>query len=115
MRLNLDQTWEQCIKMWEFVCRSLRHDPDQEVNVLKERWMRKNYPPHVYVDYNCFFCDYDNNRRNENGKSGQFCMYCPGKKVDKDFNCEDPAYHWMVKSHEFLKKIKALNKQRKQK
>ena len=99
-KLTLNETWEQCLKMWRWI---VRQPYPKCVGELKKEWLEKN--GFKDVDDDCFFCDYANRY------SG--CeMSCPADKIDKSFCCGDYDYHWSHKPAAFFRKITQLNEKR---
>ena len=102
-RLNLNETWVLCLKMWKWIAKEVEAGRDSITDVidLKDEWLTK----HGFrdVEENCFFCDYA--RR----KAG--CLQsCPGKKIDGSFNCDNKEYHYAGEPIAFYKKLVELNK-----
>ena len=96
-RLTLDQTWEQCLKMWRWI---VRQPCPRDVDALKTQWLEKN--GFNYVQAGCFFCEFT--------QKDEACSRCPGAKVDRDFRCWDEDYEWEEKPAAFLREITELNK-----
>ncbi len=40
--------------------------------------------------------------------------FTPGRKIDKDFDCDNRKYNWQDNPHAFYKKLLELNRKRKQ-
>ncbi len=112
-KLTLDKTWDLCVNgMWPSIVRSIKRGTSFNVNELKRRWMER----HEFdkVDSDCFFCEYDWQRRRENNWDSEMCSYCPGKLVSRRFHCENHStYSWLLNTIAFYKKLVELNKKRK--
>ena len=109
-RLNLNDTWVLCLKMWKWIAREKNTGNRSAVNALKRQWVEK----HGFKDIEstCFFCDYYFKRRKPDRVD---CYLCPGIKVDKNFNCISDEYHYRACPTAFYKKLLQLNKIRKEK
>jgi hypothetical protein len=102
--LNLDQTWEQCLKMWKWVSEQVGAVSDLRVSALKGRWIEKNDPERVLDlsnDGDCYFCLYT-----DNGS----CVECPAQLVEKSFHCCDECHYYATKPVAFYAELKRLNK-----
>ena len=106
--MNLDETWELCLKMWKWIAKNSK---GYDVTGLKSQWIEDSEfcenPP---VD-NCFFCEY-NKKRGGGIRDGEDCHLCPGKRVDKSFNCMERDICYDTYPDKFYKKLKELNKKR---
>ncbi len=100
-RLNLNETWVLCLKMWKWIAKEVRAGNGKSVNMLKKEWLKKHEFENVADD--CFFCDYVTIRKRD-------CMICPAVKIDKNFYCSDSNHNWFYKPFTFYKTIVALNK-----
>ena len=85
--------------------------------MLKERWRQANgFVVHGDGEKDCFFCEYT---YCNSGSDVDFvdnvtdCRLCPGRLVDKDFDCSNDEYEWDFKPVEFYKELLRLNKIRK--
>ena len=107
-RYNLDQTWELCLKMWKWIAKKCKKE--QCVASLKEDWLKNNGFEGGLIDSSCFFCQYASSHK----RRKSVCSYCPGVKVDPDFDCFNyPNYG--DNPIEFYKLLLALNRKRKKK
>lgn len=109
MKLTLDKSWELCLKQWRWIAKRIRADNEYGAVALKYVWLRKNgiiKQPHA----GCFFCEYG--KQHKKGSSA-YCDYCPAKKIDKEFYCEHPEYHYSYLSLKFYAKLLKLNRKRK--
>jgi len=104
-KLTLDATWKLCLRQWRWIVKQRKEHPRSHVSILKERWMNE----HGFADaeMDCFFCEY----AGQQGRSG--CSQCPGRKIDKTFDCFNVEYLFYVKPKEFHKKLLELNRERK--
>ncbi len=107
-RLNLDQTWVLCLKMWKWIAKEVKAGKTRDVDGLKKEWLQK----HGFRDilaHDCFFCQYSNSRTKD-----MSCRLCPAKKTaGKEYHCNDPdALFPCFSTHPiaFYKKLLALNK-----
>ena len=103
-KLSLERTWTKCMAMWE--------------EMIEKHWKRgmggcdlkdlylANHRRMAVPRNMCYFCDYAKRRHG--------CNSCPGRLVDKNFNCEKPSYHYWWKPKAFYRKLVKLNKKRKQ-
>ena len=109
-KLNLDETWRLCLKMWKWITKEERKAGDNlSVWALKRRWMDKHGFEDVYQ--NCFFCEY--NIKHKIGKSFKYpldCHLCPVRRIDSTFYCEDGKIDWDEDPIEFYEKLLRLNK-----
>lgn len=105
MKLTLERTWTECLRLWKWVKEQIEAGSKKTVWELKEEWMKRNNYSDI-AQCNCFFCHYD--ARNEMN-----CDFCPGRLVDKTFDCENKSYAWHDKPIAFYKKLLELNRKRK--
>jgi hypothetical protein len=108
MKLTLEQTWRECLRMWKYVAAKATKGCD--VPGIKERWCEdRGIHPHC----ECFFCEYACARLE--GKTDFLynrCSHCPGRKVDPEFDCFARAYSWEARPKTFYRKLVALNRKR---
>jgi hypothetical protein len=106
-RLTLNETWEQCLKMWKWISRQcLGHTKlwcKSNVNRLKIEWFESNNLSGVH--FHCFFC-----HSRTGGRTNGIDCGCPAHKVDKNFSCTTPEHHYMSHPRLFYAKLKELNK-----
>lgn len=98
--MNLNKTWEQCLKMWRWI---VRQPCPRHIGSLKWEWLKEN--GFRDIESECFFCEYDNKSIKPDA-----CKNCPGYKIDKKFGCCNDDYHYYHKPAAFLRKITELNK-----
>ena len=104
MNLTLDETWEECIKMWRWIVANRR--PGDNIHTSKRAYADKLYPEGE-MPCNCFFCDY----AEANEKTRSICLSCPGVLVDPSFVCDHPHYAYNGTRPElFLAKLEELNR-----
>ncbi len=86
---------------------SEKSDEEKEIIVgsLKKRWLKKNRFT-VFVNNDCFFCDYDRERANN-------CSTCPARLVGPGFHCDNKAYSYRFYPHAFYREVLVLNAKRK--
>lgn len=106
-RLNLDETWNWCIRLWRSVARRKRAGDKRSVEALKEEWIEKHWQGES-PDYDCFFCEYDLCYKYK----GERCGKCPARLVDRQFNCEDEDYDYKYYPIAFYNKLVSLNRKR---
>jgi len=105
-KLTLNKAWSKCLKQWKYIVENL--DSGKPVHVLKEKYIKKHDSESISV--NCYFCEYDWQHHNI-GDSG--CEHCPGRLVDKHFDCLNVKYRFKKKPRAFYRKLLALNAKRK--
>jgi hypothetical protein len=112
MNLTLDQTWELCLEMWDWIveqpgikeCQDL--EEDSPVEELKYDWLKmKGYEPES-IENDCWFCKYTGSSHIDK------CSDCPGRLVDIDFSCMNREYNYEYCPIEFHQKLIELNKRR---
>ncbi|MAF25285.1 hypothetical protein CL634_06885 [bacterium] len=101
-KMSLEDTWYNCLKMWKWIAGQIKKDENLDVDVLKEKWLKKYKFSAVHA--NCFFCEYIAKR------DDVFCRKCPGCKVDKEFDCRSVKYYYFHKPVAFYEKLVELNK-----
>ena len=112
-RLNLDQTWIQCLKMWKWIAEEVRRldrlNKMWDVNALKEQWLNEN--GFGAINEECFFCEYAIKARNRSIKGWDtICPYCPAEKVDSSFSCTRDGHDYKYEPLNFLEELLRLNK-----
>src|SRR3972149_11881078 len=109
--MTLEKTWKECLKMWKWIAK--KYDERLDKNVffdvtivleLKESWLNF-FGYNGSLDNDCFFCDYAN-------QPNRGCEYCPGRKIDKYFSCQNSDYDFKEKPVAFYKKLVSLNQKR---
>ncbi len=109
-KLTLDETWRLCLSMWRWIAKVIKAGDERSVMVLKEVWLDNHgFPSDGTICGDCFFCEYDDNKEKTTTEQ---CCYCPGRKIDEDFNCCDKEYHYGNKSIAFYNKLVQLNRKR---
>lgn len=105
-KLTLDQTWVLCLRMWKWIAKVRKSW--QSVNELKKEWRRKHgFSVSHLSSGNCFFCN------SAGYKNFDYCVQCPGRKVDKDFDCMHNEYSYDKNPKAFYAELLRLNKIRK--
>lgn len=106
---SLSRTWEQCLKMWEWIVAERRKHPGKGVYDLKDQWIARYYRVWCRPLNNCLFCEYSINH----GDSDPYdCPNCPGALVSSQFHCGNSAYNFLNKPEAFLRKLRQLNHKR---
>jgi len=105
-KLSLERTWTKCMAMWEEMIekhwkRGVNGEDLKDLYLANHR--RMAMPRNM-----CYFCDYAFTRR------GHDCNSCPGRLVDKNFDCYKPSYYYQGNPKAFYRKLVKLNKKRKQ-
>lgn len=112
-RLTLEQTWKNCLKMWEWIVEEYEQQacPDfDDIEALKQRWCKENnWAKKLFC--NCFFCQFAERDRPEYLN----CRKCPARRIDPEFNCQAEEYEFELFPVAFLAKLKELDKKRRQK
>ena len=93
-KMNLDQTWEECLKMWKWV--SEAQDGKMLMATLKLKYLDDHKMESIVAS--CFFCDYADS-----------CRSCPGRLVDAEFDCKNLEYSYLCKPKEFYQELLRLN------
>ena len=116
-KLTLDETWVQCLEMWEWIAEQVKAGKvsccdAQSIADLKRKWLKKRRITRG-IPYFCFFCEYSDahggGRWNDNDE--EFCPACPARLVSRSFHCESrKSYNWQDKPIAFYNKLVALNK-----
>ena len=105
-RLTLKEAWRLCVKgQWHWIQLRIKRGDKRKVGRLKEVWMRKHGFKDITAD--CFFCGYDDKNC---ASMIDWCNFCPARKIDPDFDCRTPSYHYVRKPLDFYAKIKELYK-----
>jgi len=105
-KLTLEQAWKYCLQMWKWIVEQVKKDKDADVDDLKAKWL-KNHPRFGNIMSDCFFCEYDEQQEG-------FCLSCPGRLVDGNFNCADSTYSFQDEPIRFYHELLGLNKKRKE-
>ena len=102
-RLTLDETWTLQMALSGWVAKQWKKGRQVFVPTLKKEWLKKHGYRDIRAD--CFFCDC----------VGGICPDCPARKVDSNFSCSDPCYHYLYHPIKFYAKLVDLNEMRKRK
>lgn len=127
--MTLDQIWEHCIEMWEWIATQISDDFSDRprcsavgvhplgrlnfVSGLKYQWLNEHNIKGLYNHQDCFFCyrSFVDAGLTDPAESYE-CECCPGAKVDEGWNClenvtfyDNPAV--------FVAELKRLDKIRK--
>ena len=109
--LKLDTVWDRCIAMAEFVAK-WHEERGLAPRLLKRMWLSANgYEPSDVYNL-CLFCDYADRHTPDTAQT--ICPRCPGRAVDKSFNCRIESYHWRYNPAAFANKLKKMNAKRKE-
>ena len=120
-KLTLNQTWVLCLRMWRWIAH--KWEEGDVVWKLKDQWLIDNGYSDIDLQHDCFFCEWAVlqrlSKRNEIQKRseyihGQGCKkWCPGCKVDSEFNCRNSKYNYDLKPKAFYAELLRLNQIRK--
>ena len=103
-KLNLDETWKLCLQMWKWIAKQKKNGSRELVAALKKEWLCRHKIDPEKVFATCFFCAYCVR------SNADTCDSCPGRKVNKDFNCRTNKYHYCQEPKKFYKELVRLNK-----
>ncbi len=106
MKLSLDKTWEECLRMWKWIAYG-KHKI-QSSNRLRQEWLRDNGYDGDILSNDCFFCEYI--KKYVKCWCGENMLHCPAEKIDKNFDCVCDEYSYLSHPRKFYKKLKELNK-----
>lgn len=114
MKLTLNQTWRECLKMWKWIVEQIDFKTFHKIK-NKTRYierLKREYLKSINLDnvimMNCFFCEYDDKHEDE-------CQSCPGRLAVPDFRCINKSYSWSSCPDKFYAKLLELDKKRKSK
>ena len=107
MKLSLDKTWTECLRMLKWISRKSLTTSD--VSDLKEQYLEQTKYENKITIHDCFFCNYALNHCKDKDND-RLCNLCPALKYDKDFHCMDILYDYSRHPRKFYKKLKELNK-----
>ena len=110
-KLTLGQAYRDCLRMWKWIAEQVEGGCIDDVYKLKRRWFKEEQKKYAIdsLDSDCFFCHYDMQKM---GDRHAICTYCPGRIVDKRFNCINVSYHHTVTPVKFYKKLLKLDEKR---
>ena len=109
---ELDQVWENCLKMWKWIYENVQKEDDiEDIPGLKIKWLKNNgYRDNII--YRCFFCQYASKHNGifiKDSEGYTYCPQCPGTLISKQFHCEfKKSYVWCKKPKQFYKKLLKL-------
>lgn len=109
-KLTLNQSWKRCLRMWKWVIEHLE-EFNGEVFDAKVAWI-KQYFFNEGLKENCFFCEYNEQQEGSGEGKCVFCSQCPGKLVNRRFDCGNVSYHWYYNPIKFYEKLLQLNAKR---
>ena len=104
-KLNLDETWSECLRMWRDIVPIWLNRMICIVD-LKIQWLRENGYEHEELYDDCFFCEWAKQQRG----GSLTCDACPAKKIDAEFGCRKEEYDYLLHPDLFLAKLEELNK-----
>ena len=113
--MTIKETWENCIKQWEWIVAILEQYPDIPVHQLKTVWMKQNGFG-FSIDQNCFFCYKvhwdmrDTKDCNFDSTGWEVCKKCPGYLIDNNFYCMNKEYRFDEEPQKFLVELHRLYK-----
>jgi hypothetical protein len=100
MRLSLEKTWTECLRMWKWIAKEKKKDRKLIISELKTIWLTKNHYKPNSILKDCFFCN----------RAPGDCTICPGKEIDPFFNCKNDDYCYFSNPLAFYAKLVSLNK-----
>lgn len=101
---GLEETWQLCLEMWKWIAENYKKG-ENCVASLKRKWLETNGIRINDRDACCFFCQYAH-------KHAGCTNSCPGKLVNKSFECFSPDYHYSNEPTKFYEKLVELNEMR---
>ena len=104
--LTLDMAWNLCLEQWDWVKAEIEAGSNLSIGELKIQWCKENGFNGVLG--HCFFCEYAVQQPRINPFC--FCVNCPGRLVDPEFDCCKGKYHYKYKPLEFHAELVRLNK-----
>lgn len=99
MNLTLTQAWTLCIEQWDDVKAEIEAGSKLSVEELKEAWATEH--DSVSAIGNCFFCKFVVDK-------DESCNECPGRKIDKNFDCMKRKHHYKCEPLAFHAEIHRL-------
>ncbi len=106
---NLDRTWKNCLRMWEWISENWKQG--MEAESMKSEWLRAHrFSDDMYN--NCFFCEYMDRHRHQT--TFETCDGCPGALVSRRFHCMNATYCF-TKPKAFYRELVRLDKKRRRK
>lgn len=108
MRMNLDDTWKNCLSMWRWIAKEVRGGNKRSSACLKRDWLRRRDIRHISSD--CFFCHFGvtHDLQVKNAE----CEICPASKIDPTFYCMTVEYDYCAEPIAFYNKLVSLNRKR---
>ncbi len=106
---KLDRCWKNCDRMWKWVAENWK--TGMSIGELKRQWMKDHRYGHR-IRYNCFFCQWAEERGERSFSTGTGCPGCPGIQVDAGFKCGDIRYDYCYKPKAFYRKISEMGAKR---
>ncbi len=111
-KLTLNQTWTLCLRMWRWIAKEWKKT-GKSVHLLKIEWLKQNGFNPKAISCECFFCERDNQQREE---GENYCHHCPARQINPNFHCEQiKEYFYAEKPIAFLAELLRLNRIRKAK
>ena len=98
--MRLTTVWKLCVEMWDWREYKRQGKTRQSATETKRDWCElKGYK----LLQDCFFCDYAFLQAQKNGDEEYTkddvpmidCSYCPGRLIEKNFNCERQGMSWL--------------------
>lgn len=110
-KLTLGQAYKDCLRMWKWIAEQVEGGCIDDVCTLKYRWLEEKQKKYAIgsLSSNCFFCHYDMLKADIGDAA---CKYCPGRIVDKRFNCINTSYDHLAEPVKFYKKLLKLDEKR---
>lgn len=76
-RLTLNQTWTECLILYEKVCREYKKSPNRKIYDIKRKLIGE-----LGILNDCFFCEYGKQKTGYD-YADKICVACPGRIIAK--------------------------------
>ncbi len=105
-RMTLKQARDFCLSQWRWIVKRMKAGDRRGAVHLKHRWMLGRGVENGEVDCQCFYCEY----ADQKSPGVRNCKYCPGRKIDPGFACQNEEYHYQRKPEKFYKELLRLKR-----
>ncbi|MBW8002573.1 MAG: hypothetical protein FVQ80_11205 [Planctomycetes bacterium] len=105
-RMTLKQARDFCQSQWRYVIKRVRAGDRRNVSELKHQWILDHGLERGEVDCDCFYCEY----ADQKSPGVRDCKYCPGRKIDPEFDCRNVEYRYIYEPEKFYKKLLELKR-----
>ncbi len=112
-KLTLNETWEYCLSMWQWIAKEKKAGSVTPVAILKSKWLENNWSGKP-INATCFFCEYGEKhpKKERSRKPTKGCMSCPATQIDLTFYCMGSEYDYGCYPIAFYNKLVSLNRKR---